>query len=1585
MTQAIPKYLHIPLAILLLSLMATAAAWYFTDSYVNKHAAQRFNSEIQMIESHIENRMAAYEQVLRGGTGLFLASSQVTRGEWHDYVSTLELAERFPGIQGVGFSLRIQPSDLAQHIRQIRAEGFPNYTVKPAGEREQYTSIIYLEPFDERNRQAFGYDMFSQVIRREAMQKARDTAKPALSGKVELVQEITEDKQAGFLLYLPLYTTPAIPTTLDERRKTLLGYVYSPFRAHDLMRGILQERVSPVSFKIYDGEQKTDSALLYDGDGDGDGELKLDAASREPKFVATASIEIAGRPWLISFRSTPFFEAGLDFTLPVATFIVGLLLSALLFLISRTLATTRQHALSLQNEIDMRHHAEQALAASEGYNRSIVQSSPDCLKVLSLDGHLLDMAEPGRKLMEVDDFETIRNADWVNAFWQGKDREHARRAIADACAGGTGRFTGFTPTLKNSPRWWDVIITPILDSDGKPERLLGVSRDITSQRQAEEQIRQLNTSLERRVQERTGELQREKKLNHQLLENLAEGVVACDTEGTLTLFNKTIREWYGINLPIVSSEQWASHYNLFEADAVTPLPTQQIPLLRALHGEQVRNAEMCICIEGRQPRFILANADPLRDDSGQSLGAVIVMRDVTEERRNARHLADMFELAPDAIVMTDAAGTIVQLNRQAESLFGWQRAELLGQPVEWLMPKNFRPDHSKLREGFVKSATPRTMGSNRAQGDLLALRKDGTTFPVDISLSPMQSEDGLLIAAAVRDISERVRAEQAMREAMTMLDATDDAAFIFDPDDLRFSYINEGATRQLGYTREQLLTMTPVDIKPEFNEIQFRDLLAPLLQGENKIIHINTLHRHQDGHDIPVEITIQYITSPGVQPRCIAMIRDVTERQRAMHELKKKAGELQAANLKVEHEREQLAQRVEERTTILSATNQQLEQARLEAEQANRAKSAFLAAMSHEIRTPMNGVVGMVEVLSHSDLDEDQADAVKTIRDSAFSLLKLIDDILDFSKIEAGRLELERIPVELAEIIENTCQSLVPVADAKGVDISLFIDPQLPERIWSDPTRLRQILYNLIGNAIKFSSTRTQQKGKVSVRVAAAETTPAQLRITISDNGIGMTPATLERLFTSFSQAETSTTRRFGGTGLGLAICQRLVQLMEGEISVASELGSHSTFTVTLPMTEVEGSKNQLPLNLGGLDCIIVEGSDINIDDLRAYLEHAGARVQQAQNLDTAAQLATHLNTPVVIIQDTGRKSVSIPYEAIQTTTTKAPNTRFLLITWGQRRRARTAITGVVTVDGDALRRQSLLRAVAVAAGRASPEVFHQDTGENVLNTGLVAPSIIEADSEGRLILVAEDDATNQKVILKQLALLGYAAQMASNGTQALRLWREGNYALLLTDLHMPEMDGYALTEAIRREETPEQHMPILALTANALRGEAHRAEATGMDDYLTKPVQLQKLASVLANWLPTDGKTEASLAAGISDEPSSSNAVDVAVLRSLIGDDEATIRSFLADYLISAQQLAEDLHTAYAAGDSTHIAMIAHKLKSASRSVGALKFSELCASLESAAQAKNNAATAQYVKNFATTLATVAAEINAFLNQQNS
>jgi diguanylate cyclase (GGDEF)-like protein len=330
--------------VLLASLAVTFFAWYLARGEVLERANDRFVFRTKTIESALHARLQACAFLLQSGAGLFAGSEEVTRAEWRTYVTALQIDKHYPGVQGLGFSKRILPAEKKAHIRQVRAEGFPDYDIHPDGERPEYTSIIFLEPFDWRNQRAFGYDMFSEPTRKEAMVMARDTGSPALSGKVTLLQETAEDVQAGFLMYLPVYRKGEVPITPEQRRETLTGYVYSPFRMNDFMQGLLIEKREYVELQIFDGDEPLKEALLYPG-GDMD---SLISHSGHGHFATCQSIlEYAGRRWLLVFTSSPYFEETIDDGQVNRILLLGIIISLLLFSVVLSLTKSRNQALSL--------------------------------------------------------------------------------------------------------------------------------------------------------------------------------------------------------------------------------------------------------------------------------------------------------------------------------------------------------------------------------------------------------------------------------------------------------------------------------------------------------------------------------------------------------------------------------------------------------------------------------------------------------------------------------------------------------------------------------------------------------------------------------------------------------------------------------------------------------------------------------------------------------------------------------------------------------------------------------------------------------------------------------------------------------------------------------------------------------------------------------------------------------------------------------------------------------------------------------------------------------------------------------------
>ncbi|MHB1668940.1 MAG: ATP-binding protein [Thiomonas sp.] len=667
-----------------------------------------------------------------------------------------------------------------------------------------------------------------------------------------------------------------------------------------------------------------------------------------------------------------------------------------------------------------------------------------------------------------------------------------------------------------------------------------------------------------------------------------------------------------------------------------------------------------------------------------------------------------------------------------------------------------------------------------------------------------------------------------------------------------------------------------------------------------------------------------------------------------------------------------LAQEVQQRTAELRAT-------RDAAEAATRAKSDFLAAMSHEIRTPMNGVIGMLDVLTQTSLKGYQMEMVELIRESAYALLSIIEDILDFSKIEAGKLAIEQQSMSVEDVVEKVCTLLDRMAEKKHVELTLFVDPELPQALQGDALRLRQILTNLVNNAIKFSSG-LERPGQVAVRARMAGLEDGQVWVecVVHDNGIGMDEATQARLFTPFEQADVSTTRRFGGTGLGLAIARQLAQMMGGDITVQSELGAGSTFTVRLPLIALP-QPAPTPSLVAGLPCLVI-GPEVGLTaDVAMHLAHAGAQVQRAAAIDA---VSTRADPPSEIlwvwVLDT--EGAPPPLDALHTAAglRSRGDVRLLIIGRGKRRRPRRTAPNLVQIDGNLLTRRYILQAVAIAAGRAAEEEWNETVG--LARAAFEAPSHEEAVRQGKLVLVAEDNETNQQVIRRQLALLGLAAEVAGDGLEAFARWKTGEYALLLTDVHMPRMDGYELTASIRAAEAQAGmgHTPIIALTANALKGEAEHCQAAGMDDYLSKPVRQADLKTMLEKWLPS-AKALPELpqapAAAVAERP-----VDVSKLRELVGDDAAVIREFLQDFRVSAASIAAELQAACESGWLAGAGAAAHKLKSSARSVGALGLGALCEQIEQAGKAGDGAALTGLLPRFNAEMIAVDDDLAAWL-----
>ncbi len=682
------------------------------------------------------------------------------------------------------------------------------------------------------------------------------------------------------------------------------------------------------------------------------------------------------------------------------------------------------------------------------------------------------------------------------------------------------------------------------------------------------------------------------------------------------------------------------------------------------------------------------------------------------------------------------------------------------------------------------------------------------------------------IIGTVQDITARREAELALRESqaearkLSLVAAKTDNPVLIGSADGRIEWANEAFCRVMEYGLDEVIGKNPAHfmVGPETNVRTVARIRAAMARGQG--ISTDVVNYSKSGRKYHLHIEIQPVRgASGEIENFIAVETDITARVETEHQLRR---------------------------------------AKAEADDASRAKSEFLASMSHEIRTPMNGVIGMTSLLMETSLSSEQRDFVNTIRTSGEALLTIINDILDFSKIESGKMELERAPFELALCVEEALDLFALQASSKKLEIGYQMAPDVPGWVMGDVTRLRQVIVNLVNNAVKFTPS-----GSISVEIRRAMREPTPLgfdpgltpdpvrtilEFTVRDTGIGIPADRVDRLFKAFSQVDSSTTRKYGGTGLGLAISQRLCELMGGSIRVESTVSEGSSFIFTI-QTEIapggsESGLSTVPAKLRDGLVLCIEDHPVTQARLRTIFEKWGIECVVLPSANMALDVIPRLpKPPSLLVVDASELEGTSPLETLANI--RCP--RMVLFPFGQ--------TAPIASGNDPI--ASTSKPIRTAAFmHAIIGLFQSSSG-----TGATSSRVVERPVGEEIpleILLAEDNAVNQKVALRFLERMGYRADAVANGLEVVNTLQNRRYDLVLMDVQMPEMDGYEATRQIRQRLPADRQPKIIALTANAMQGDRDLAVAAGMDDYISKPVKMHEIAAAIRRHFSKTPKTPA-------------------------------------------------------------------------------------------------------------------------------
>lgn len=1249
---------YLPWTVLALTLAGSWQLWRVAEHHALLVRQTEFNHMVRSAADRIQQRILNYEQVLQGTRGFIINQHVVERREFHGYVESLQLSQRFPGIQSVSYSAYIPAQHKQQHTALVRKDGVADYAIRPPGVRKAYAPVDFNEPYGAANQRTIGYDNFTSPQRKAAMEKARDLDRPILTAKANLIQEDGQAPQYGYLMFLPVYKAGTAHVTPDQRRTSIAGWLAATFRIKDLMAGMGAADDGGLDIEIQEDSNKSGRSQLSDSGN-------AASTTRPHLFQTLMPIHMAGQPWLLTAHSLPSFEAGVDRSKANLVGFSALLFSIVLSGITALLVRDRSRAIQLaegaSSELRENKEFQAALQENEQRWKLALEGAGHGVWDWNLQTDEVICSELSKQMRgyTADNYPYRFFSEW-GAGVHPEDLPRITPAIQAHLEGQTPAFIFEYRALCRNGEWkWIVTRGMVVERDeqGKPLRMLGTHTDISERRA-------MQTALEQ-----------EKQFSDDIINSLPGNFYVLDIKGQHIRWNKNTEMVTGY-----TAEEMA-HVNalqFFEEGERAAIEQKIREIFERGEGEieaglLLKNGKKIpYHFSGR--RTVIGGKTYL-----VGVGLDISARKATEEalRESEERYRDIFNDASYFIFTLDTASRITFVPPILGQLTGYDTDELIGELIGKILTPQSLEKAQQMLAVKMRGETRTT------QYEMEMIGKDGRIIPIEVNTSLLYKHGKVVgIQGAGRDITERYRYEQSLRESEEkyrgLFENVGDLAYGTDLDG-NFTAVNESLLEVTGYKRDELIDASIGKLLTPENLDLARRMTAAKLAGEKQVTRYELEITDKTGRQIPIEIVSALTFRNGVPIGIQGIGRDIRERKLAeealrrseqnYRELMEQAGDAitvadyegrryldvnQAAcdmlgytreeflkiGIKdlihpddvrltpvrltelwagqVVHSERRLRRKdgsyvpVEMSAKMLPdgrllsikrniserlAREAALRKANIKAEEASRAKSEFLANMSHEIRTPMNSVIGMARLALSREADSRQIDYLEKILMSGEHLLGIIDDILDFSKIEAGKLQIENTDFDLRNFMENLASLTGGKAAAKGLEFRVEIDPALPERSRADPLRLRQVLLNFVDNAIKFTS-----RGEVVVSVKKIEDGNGDCvaLFEVRDTGIGMSGAEISMLFRPFQQTDGSITRKYGGTGLGLSISKRLIELMGGEVGITSEPGQGSVFSF------------RLRLDMGIQDAVQSKG-DV-ADSTRMSAAIRGTRILLAEN-----------------------------------------------------------------------------------------------------------------------------------------------------------------------------------------------------------------------------------------------------------------------------------------------------------------------------------------------------------------------------------